>query len=61
MNSWLLLLLICFFQSPSEPVRHSLFIAGPDFTGIIDEDGRSFSMPAVLELAMDSFYRMETC
>ncbi len=40
MNSWLLLLLICFFQSPNEPIRHSLFIAGPDFTGIIDEDGK---------------------
>ena len=23
-----------------EPIRHSFFVAGPDFTGIIDEDGK---------------------
>ena len=23
-----------------EPIRHSFFIAGPSFTGIIDEDGK---------------------
>lgn len=34
--------LLCFpsLLSAAEPIRHSLFIAGPNFTGIIDEDGK---------------------
>ncbi len=37
--------LLCFLLLPSllsaaDPVRHSLFIAGPNFTGIIDEEGK---------------------
>ena len=26
--------------SAEEPIRHSFFVAGPSFTGIIDEDGK---------------------
>jgi hypothetical protein len=32
-------LLLC-SSLPAEEIRHSLFIAGPDFTGILDEDGK---------------------
>lgn len=37
--------LCCLFLLPvcaiaDEPIRHSLFIAGPNFTGIIDEEGK---------------------
>lgn len=40
-----LLLIVLLFSSArnargDEPIRHSFFIAGPTFTGIIDEDGR---------------------
>lgn len=37
------LLLLCLIVTPAiraEEVRHSFFIAGPSFTGIIDEDGK---------------------
>jgi hypothetical protein len=35
------LLLLCSASAlAEEPIRHSLFIAGPNFTGIIDEEGK---------------------
>lgn len=36
----LLLSGLCSIALADEPVRHSFFIAGPSFTGIIDEDGK---------------------
>lgn len=36
----LLVLLMCVGARAEEPIRHSFFIAGPTFTGIIDEDGK---------------------
>lgn len=35
-----LLLLVPAVASAEEPIRHSFFIAGPSFTGILDEDGQ---------------------
>lgn len=35
-----LLLLVPAVASAEEPIRHSLFVAGPSFTGILDEDGK---------------------
>ena len=34
------MLCLCSLAAAQEPVRHSLFIAGPNFTGIIDEEGK---------------------
>src|SRR5436190_18345239 len=34
-----LLLVLFLLAIAAEPIRHSFFIAGPTFTGIIDEDG----------------------
>ena len=36
----LLLLLVPAALQADEPLRHSLFLAGPSFTGILDEDGK---------------------
>lgn len=40
LNSVALLLTLASMTSADEPIRHSFFIAGPTFTGIIDEDGK---------------------
>jgi len=37
---FLLLSGLCSIALADEPIRHSFFIAGPSFTGIIDEDGK---------------------
>jgi hypothetical protein len=42
------------FANPDEPIRHSFFIAGPTFTGIIAEDG-SESWNAGKAAARDGF------
>lgn len=36
----ILLLFLSVKASPADEIRHSLFIAGPNFTGILDEDGK---------------------
>ncbi|WP_254512609.1 beta-propeller domain-containing protein [Anatilimnocola floriformis] len=39
--AWLIVCLACCAPLiAQEPIRHSLFIAGPNFTGIIDEEGK---------------------
>jgi hypothetical protein len=40
LNSVALLFALASMTSADEPIRHSFFIAGPTFTGIIDEDGK---------------------
>lgn len=38
--SSIVLLFLSVQASPADEIRHSLFIAGPNFTGILDEDGK---------------------
>ena len=40
MLSSIVLLFLSVQASPADEIRHSLFIAGPNFTGILDEDGK---------------------
>ncbi len=57
LSAWISLFLLMFIAtSDSEAdeenvIRHSLFIAGPTFTGILNEDGPSSGKPIVLRLA----------
>lgn len=50
------LLLTAFFAfvAPPTDIRHSFFIAGPEFTGIIDEEGKE-SFKAAKAGARDGF------
>ncbi len=62
---WMIVAITCWqlwhAMSYAQEIRHSLLIAGPNFTGILDEDQKVAWDSNRPGAAMASFWKMDEC